>query len=353
MKQPGTLVRHDDREYLLVEGGFNAATRAVILLARPVDTEFPRNQEMTPLRWGTQGEWQPVARWTADELRIPDARHEARRELVSRIIDDYRGKRRAPEPVAWASEKDGSFAGKLEVSLPMGFAAIIHASRERAAALAGEEHVVPVENLAMFFTHLVREGYSGAVWNADQPVFFCVDEQQDLQFLRIGKSKAGDKVNMEILDATDSWAAYDGEEAIEFIDNTEACDARLVAAVGKQPVVGWPTDGRLYSAGPEFGAPIIITSGEEQDAVPHGVLFTSETAATEFIEDAEEDLTAFPVNDLEKFLTQTELEGCVVALNPGGHRASSGILWSDGERVVLDSFSGFWKLGAAGFEPAE
>jgi hypothetical protein len=353
MKQPGTLVRHDDREYLLVEGGYNAATRAVILLARPLDTRFPRNEEVAPLRWGAQGEWQPVARWTEQELRIPDPRHEPQRELAVKLIDDYRATRRPRPTVAWAAEKDGSFAGTLEVSLPMGFAAYVWPTKERAEAGAAGGALVPVENLAMFFTHLVREGYSGAVWNAEQPVFFCVDEQQDLQFLRIGKSEAGDRVVMEILDTTDAWSGYDGAEEIEFIDNTEACDARLVAAVGKQPVIGWPKDGRLFSAGPEFGAPIVISSGEEQDAVPHAVLFTSEAAATEFIEDAEQELKAFPVNDLGKFLTQTELEGCVAALNPGGHRASSGILWSDGERVVLDSFSGFWKLGESGFEPAE
>jgi len=353
MKQPGTPVRHDDREYLLVEGGYNAATRAVILLARPDDTLFPRNEEIAPLRWCSQGEWQPIARWTDTELRIPDARHEARRELVAQLIDGYNAARKPPAPVAWAAEKDGSFLGTLEVSLPMGFAAFCHESREAAAALAGEEALVPVENLAMFFTHLVREGYSGAVWNGEQPIFFCVDGLQDLQFLRIGKSKKGDSVVMEILDGKDKWSAYDGEEEIEFIDNTEACDARLVACIGKQPVMGWPQDGQLFSAGPAFGEPLVISSGEEKDAVPHGVIFTSEAAATEFIADADEELKAFPVNDLGKFLTQSELEGCVVALNPGGHRATSGILWSDGERVVLDSFSGFWKLGAAGFEPAE
>jgi len=353
MKQPGTLLRHDDRDYLLVEGGYNAATRAVILLARPDDSNFPRNETIQPLRWASQGEWQPVARWTETELRIPEERHEARRDLVTRLIDEYRAARKAPPVKAWAAEKDGSFLGKLEVSLPMGFAAYCMESRERAAELAVGAELVPVENLAMFFTHLVREGYSGAVWNAEQPLFFCVDALQDLQFLRVGKTKKGDAVVMEMLDARDGWAPYDGEEEIEFIDNTEACDARLVACIGRQPVMGWPSDGRLFSAGPEFGAPLVITSGEEPDAVPHGVVFTSEEAATEFVADAGEDLKTFPVNDLPRFLTQSELEGCVVALNPGGHRASSGILWSDGERVVLDSFSGFWKLGSAGFEPAE
>jgi hypothetical protein len=353
VKQPGTLVRHDDREYLLVEGGFNPATRAIILLARPDDTTFPRAGDTPSLRWGVQGDWQPVARWTAEGLQIPNERHAGRSALVQKLIDDYRAKS-APRPtIAWAVQADGCYAGAIEVALPMGFAAFCHESRERAAAIAGEEHLVPVENLAMFFTHLVREGYAGALWNGDRPVFFCVDEQQDLQFLRLGTTPKGDGVVMEILDPKDAWSEYEGAEELEFIDNSEACDNRLVECLGRTPVMGWPEGGRLYSAGPRFGVPLVIHGGEGKDAVPHGVLFTTEVAATEFSADAgsepgEEPLAVFPVNDLQAFLTQSELEGCVAALNPGGHRASSGILWSDGERVVLDTFSGFWKVAPGG-----
>jgi hypothetical protein len=93
------------------------------------------------------------------------------------------------------------------------------------------------------------------------------------------------------------------------------------------------------------------TAGE--DEMPHGVLFTNEEAASSYGEDNPAELTVFPVSDLTGFLTHQEMEGCVAALNPGGHRAASGILWSDGDRVVLDSFSGFWTLGPEGFAPLE
>ena len=65
------------------------------------------------------------------------------------------------------------------------------------------------------------------------------------------------------------------------------------------------------------------------------------------------ELTVFPVRDLVAFLTCDEMAGNVASLNPGGHRARGGLLWSDGEGVVLDSFSGFWRLGREGFEPTE
>jgi hypothetical protein len=357
VKQPGTLLRRDDRDYLLVEGGFNPDTRAIIVLARPDDPAFPLHAGAPPLRWGRQGDWQPVARWTAEGLNIPDERHAARSAMVQALVDDYRAASKPRATIAWAALKGDCYSGALHPALPMGYAALCHQSRGQAAALEGEEHLVPIENLAMFFTQLVREGYAGALWNGDRPVFFCVDEAQDLQFLRLGTTPKGDGVVMEILDVTDGWSEYEGAEELQVIDNGEACDNRLVECLGRQPVMGWPEGGRLYTAGPVFGVPLVIHSPEEKDAVPHGVLFTTEAAAKEFsadTEEGEEPLLVFPVNDLQTFLTQSELEGCVAALNPGGHRASSGILWSDGERVVLDTFSGFWKLGpGGGFELLE
>ncbi len=50
------------------------------------------------------------------------------------------------------------------------------------------------------------------------------------------------------------------------------------------------------------------------------------------------------------FLRSKVAEGHVVQLNPGGHRARSGTMWSNGDAAVLDSFSGFWKLTPDGFE---
>lgn len=353
MKQPGTLVRHADREYLLVEGGYNDESRAVVLLARPGDPDFPHDPAVEPIAWGHQGRWTPVARWTREELRIPDAKHGERRAQVRTILDEYLGRARAPLAIAWTARRKGGFAGSFEAALPMGVAVVCHDDREAAAAVEGVEELVPIENLAMFFTHLVREGYAGVMWNAERPVFFCVDELGDLQFLRVGPAVEGARVELEILDAHNAWEGYDGAEEIEFIDNREACDRRLVDVLGPKPVLGWPEGGPLWSVGPRAGFPIVVREGEGDDDVPHGVLFTEERLATAFRDDVSPELAVFAVNDLGAFLTHTELQGCVTALNQGGHRASSGILWSDGERIVLDSFSGFWALGEAGFEPIE
>jgi len=353
VKQPGTLIMNEDREYLLVESGFNSDTRAVILLARPTDPSFPPDEKAKPIRWAHQGEWSPVARWSESELRIPDARYEQKRERIGAIVNEYVERPREVATVAWAARKQDNFAGTLEAALPMGLAVTCHDTREGAAAISDTDDIVPIENVAIFLTHLVREGYAGAMWNGSRPVFFCIDQAQDLQFLRVGPGPKGDRVELEILEDDDRWTKYEGVEEIEFIDNREACDGRLAEALGKKPILEWPDDNRLFTVGPAEGKPLVLQPDKDDDSLPHGVLFTNEEAAGSFSEENPADLSIFPVTDLTGFLTHTEMEGCVAALNPGGHRAASGILWSDGERVVLDSFSGFWKLEGSGFQPLE
>jgi len=355
VKPPGTILRRDDREYLLIEGGFNPATRAVVVLARPGDPDFPAAEGQRPVTWGGQGEWLPVARWNPEGLRVPDERHAAHAPRLQALLEAYEAQRVAPPVAAYAVRRGGGWAGTLHAALPMGFAAACHETRAAAEATPGAEEVVPVDSLPMFFTHLVREGYAGALWNDERPIFFCVDEHEDLQFLRVSPPD-GDATEpvFEILGPAGRFVAYDGEQQIEFIDNRDECDARLVSALGRIALVDWPAGNRLWTVGPRLGEPAVMqppqdeASGEE--TVPHGVLFFDEDSADAFRREVSPDLVVFPVQDVAAFLATPPLAGSLAALNPGGHRASSGLLWHDGQRVVLDSFSGFWKYDHGRFE---
>ncbi len=351
MRPPGTLLQVDGQPWLAVEAGYNDESRAIILLVRPDDVRFRREGQAPVLRWGEQGHWQPVARWTAEGLVVGESRDESQRPAIEAALAEYRRRPRPERPVrAWAARGEQGFAARLEQALPMGVAAVCHEREQDAAAAEGARQAVPIENLAMFLTHLVREGYAGAMWNGTRPVFFCVDEAGELRFLRVGPDARAGGVALELLDESDRWQPYDGEDTIEFLDNREACDARLVATVGSLPVVDWPQGGAFWSLGAPDGTPGVLTEGEGQAAVRQGVVFTSEAAARAYGEDVAPALSVFRVEDLLAFLTHEEMAGCAAALNPGGHRARGGLLWSDGERVVLDSFSGFWRLGEAGFE---
>ncbi|MGQ0552675.1 MAG: hypothetical protein ACT4PU_05600 [Planctomycetota bacterium] len=353
MKQPGTLTRHEDREYLLVEAGFNTESRAVVLLTRPGHPVFPGQPGAAPLTWGRQGAWIPVARQAGGELHLPDSRHEPGRALAQKLIAAHVASHVLPKPVAWVTQQGESYTGTLEVALPMGLAVTVHEGAPPAAAASAEEQIVPVTNLGMFFTHLVREGYAGAMWNGEQPVYFCADDSGELHFLRVKPGPQGDTVELEILDERDAWEAYDGAEEIAFIDNRQACDERLVQFLGAMPLRDWPEDARLWSVG-RAGVPEVLAAAEA-DAPRHALLFTSAEAAQLWRDEAEDDadLAVFAVDDLQAFLTQEALQGCVAQLNPGGHRAASGALWSDGERVVLDSFSGFWQIAEGAFHPID
>ncbi|MCB9898933.1 MAG: hypothetical protein H6825_13090 [Planctomycetes bacterium] len=347
MKQPGFVLHHLGDDYLLVEGGFNADTRTVTVLCEPGNERFPQTESMRPVTWRDQGEWFPVARWSPLDLMLQDPEHEEQRVLLLDLVERYLDERPEPEPIVWTLADEHGVTGSLETVLPMGLAAPIFDDEERARQEADEsgQHLVPVHSPLRFLTYLTREGYAGAMWNRMLPVYACIDDAGDLHFLRVGRA-GRDKVELEILGADEAWDHYDGEESIEFLEQREACDARLVESLGRRPLLGWPVDGALWSVGPSPGAPGLVTL--EDDHVAYGLLFSTRESADDWAEDADEGWVSWPVSDLPGFLSSPDLSGCASLLNPGAHRVSSGVLWADGPRVVLDSFSGFWALGVGG-----
>lgn len=352
MRQQGRTVKLEGAEYVLVEDGYNEDTRAVVFLARAGDPRFVTGPSQRPVQLpDNPGEWRAIARWTQQGVHIPEAAHHEHREFITTTIDEYVGVTPRPAPVAWTLVEDDAFAGTLEPALPMGVAVPCYDNEEQAKNDAGRMTVVPIDDLRRFLNHVVRQGYAGAMWNAERPVFFCVDPNGDLHYLRVGRAGPG-SLAMEILDELDRWDSYDGEEEISFLDNGDACDERLVEKVGNKPLIGWPADGHLHSVGPEVGQPALFEDDTDTGSGRYAVLFTEADAADDFREDLDKDpaWVTFEVADAGTFLRSDVAEGHVVQVNPGGHRARSGTLWSNGELAVLDSFSGFWKLTPGGFE---
>jgi hypothetical protein len=347
MKQPGTLLEHAGEEFLCIEGGFNVATRTVTLLVDAASPTFPHRDEDSPITWRDQGDWYPVARWSAGEVLLPDPRHHEQSTLAGDVITHYLDEHPELPEAAWAVAEGEGYRGHLVDILPQGVAAELHEDLEAAQDAADGAELVAVHDIPRFLTYLAREGYAGALWNGAQPVFFCLDEEDELQFLRVGDGGGG-KVAMEILDPLESWMSYEGAEEIDMLDNAEACDARLVEAVGRLPLLGWPDDGTLFSLGPDEEHPGVVTVSE--DGLDYALLFADEDECKEWItEEVKEPWVCWPIHDLAGFLSLPGLEKGGAVLNPGGHRARRGVLWHDGERIVLDSFSGFWELEDEGF----
>lgn len=347
MRQPGTPLRHAGGNYLLVEGGYNRDTRSVTLLAAPSNEAFTHGEKARHVVWRDQGEWYVIAQWAVGMLSFQDEAYEAQRPLVEEVVERFLEERADDPEIAWAVQGMGGFLGSLEEILPMGLAAKVFSTEEAAAEVAGTDEVVPITNLAQFLTQLARDGYAGAMWDERQPIFFCIDGLGEVQFLRVRKD-ASQRMQLELLAETGDWVDYDGAEEIEFLENRESCDERLVSALGSQPVMGWPLDGKLWAVGPRTGEPGQVTSDE--DDVVYGVLFSKEELAREWNQEVEPSWIAFLVDDLPGFLSHDALAGHGGLLNPGSHRVQSGVLWRDGERVVLDSFSGFWAFESGRFQ---
>lgn len=351
MKRPGTLQEHQGQTYLCIEGGFNADSRSVTLLATSDDPHFPPAEGVRPISWLDQGDWYPVARKLGNELALQDERHHDELVYADEVIEHYLADTPPDPEVAWVLEGVTGYHGALQDILPQGLAVLVFEDLAAAAALleqrradgqasAGEE-LVPVTHLPGFLTHLAREGYAGALWRGSQPIFFCVDDESALQFLRLGEGAGeGGGLQMEILDAQDGWSPYEGAEEIGFLDNGDACDARLAQVLGEIPLLDWPEAGSFWSAGPARGQPGIITV--EEDGLDYGLLFGDEAQANEWLEELDQPWMSWPVPDLIEWLGHEALVERGGLLNPGSHRARRAVVWGDGDRVVVDSFSGFW-----------
>jgi hypothetical protein len=350
MNLPGTPLRHAGGNYLLVEGGYNHDTRAITLLAEPDNEDFEHPEKANRVVWCDQGEWFPIAQWAVGMVTFQEGAYEEQRPLVDELFERFREEQQELMPSCWAVQGVGGLLGTLENILPTGLACKVFSEEEEAAKVAGSDELVPITNLPNFLTFLAREGYAGAMWNERMPIFFCIDGIGDLQFLRVRRTAAG-KMGMDILEWNGDWTPYEGAEEIEFLENREACDDRLVHTVGNKPVVGWPRDGHLWGVGPRTGTPGRIASEEEE--VVYGALFTEEGVAREWIEEVQPTWKVFPVDSAMAFLAHDELQGCGGLLNPGSHRVNSGVLWGDDEKVVLDSYSGFWSLDDGEFQPVE
>jgi hypothetical protein len=350
MKLPGTPLRHAGGNYLLVEGGYSHDTRTITLLAEPDSGGFAHPERAQRVVWGEQGEWYPISQWAVGMVTLQEEPYAEQRALIDEVFDRFRTEQQELPTIAWAVQGEGGFTGTLETILPMGLAVKVFDEEESAAEVSGTEEVVPITNLPNFLTHLAREGYAGAMWNGRQPVFFCIDSMSELQFLRVRRSDGG-AMKMDTLDEYGDWLQYEGAEEIEMLENQEACDSRLVATVGSRPVMSWPVDGEFWSVGPKGGMPGLITN--EEDELTYGILFVDEDEAREWRDDTDSPWVSFPVGSVEEFLDHESLEGRGALLNPGSHRVHTGILWRDGDRVVLDSYSGFWVLDGDEFEQVQ
>jgi len=351
VKQPGIPIEHDSEEYLVVEGGYSLHTRSLSLLARPGNALFPREAELKPITWCDQGDWFPVARQAVGLTQFSSSDDEQHRDLVETLLERFVQDQPEPREVAWVSLGDnGEPLGTLEKVVPMGLVVAIHEDEQAAHEADDAASVEAITNVPVYLTHLARNGYAGALWNGQQPVFFCTDENSELQFLRLRRGGQG-KVEMDILEADGSWSDYEGAEEIEFLDNRDACDDRLVATYGDEPLFDWPDDDAFWSVGPSEAEPGRVTAPE--DGLDYVLLFSEEEEAKAWLEDSEHAWKLIEVPDAAEFLADPGLNGLAALINPGAHRVRSGVLWLDGESLVLDSFSGFWLRDDDGFAKAE
>lgn len=359
------------QEYLVREeedGG--GATRVVVFVrgagAEAMETSVPasgvpRPQEEGPdwlggLAWGTEAppDWEPAlvhegGDYQTLEGSTPRDSWALRKVLQAFLSGGERTPARDARGYFQLVSKEGP-AFEIARAHTSGLAALVYSTREAAQAAKdarpeGEGlRVEAVADLSIHLRECARTGFAGAILDESWPIYFFLDDDGDLKFLKLAARL--ETVESTLLDARGEWYPYEGELGIDLLDNQDAGDRLMVERLGGAPFVGYEPGMEFYHLAGDSG-PLTMAIGKDlgdTSIVLPLVVDTDEGRA--FLKQHGHDLAdRVPIGDLVVFMNEARARGVRVVLHPGENRACRAELWADGDsRVILDSYSGFWRL---------
>jgi hypothetical protein len=359
-----TRILHGDDEYLFVEAPGDDAGPSLLILARP-DNPRAVPEGSAPTHQSEHGTWCPVARFDGEELLLapdpPAGLAERLREMLPRYIEQQRQKIATAKHSCWYVLADGHVLHSLHPAQPAGL--LLKLYREESAARAaltaqgGAGSVLPTGELREFLELRAEEGFAGALLDEREIVFFFLDEQSRIQFVKVRAVEGEAKVESELLDERSRWQPYEGDEKLDTLFDPDQWDRLMKRTLGPIPFVGYG-DGLVafyFAGGHRHDEPLFVNDPDGENGERILPLFHDVASAEAFR--AREKLgkaTLQRVQDLRALVTHATDAGAVARLQPGDHRARGGALWTDEEGVLLDSFSGLWRSrDGRTFEPVE
>ncbi|MBI4878163.1 MAG: hypothetical protein HY812_00675 [Planctomycetes bacterium] len=357
MRKRRVRILHEGHEYYLVDRGRTPSARTITLLKR-LEQDGASAGGAVLVRTDI-GDCLAIARWSGGAVDVAEG-HESLREMFQQVVDRYLEEFRVGRAARAGKPHFFLSAGRLPLytlarAQPDGLSVLVFSSREgarRAAAVRQAEEQQPIEveeagDLADYLAARATEGFAGAMLDDADPIFFCLDETGMPRFLRLKMDAARNRVEHLLLDSSGSWSAYEGEEEILPEIDQEAADRYMVDRLGDVPFFGFRAGMRfcrLARLG-DSERPVAIELADEPIAggQPFCPLFHDPEQGKAFLDENRlEGYEPVVVDDLRSLAAWCRLERRVLILQPDGHRARGGTLWLDGERVVLDSFSGLW-----------
>jgi hypothetical protein len=365
-----TRVLHNEHEYLIVDERPVGQPRSLTFLVRPDDPAFKTATAETVLLT-TLGKWSPIGVWEADECRALSEAGNAflgtLNEVAARYFAEATARTASQTTVYYFATVHSQIVFSLTAAQPDGLTARLFTSEERAksalADYAGDASL-KVESFTDLYDLLFRlaeQGFAGAVLDDREPIYFCSDADSRPQFLLLRLSEERE-VEQFLLRADGTWAVYEGELELELFSDQDSHDHTMTQHLGQVPFFGYAPGMPFFAAFAKHGSkrPLAVadTDGDaDQEAETRVVpIFFDLELAEDYLSTHDlGDHELRPLENLYEFIEEAERNGQRVVLQPEGHRARSGSLWTRGQDVILDSFSGFWSSADRGahFEVAQ
>ncbi len=355
-------VIHDSSEYCVMDSLSSDGVREITVLIEPESPIVTRKKQAV-LVPTTEGARVPVMRWIdgSSEPLIDLTKQQARdleSVIDSFLVDPPRNRKKEGGAVFYYnSSRYGDHLFTLSAAHPHGLAVNLYTSGDEAekraldvSAERGQYETRRTDDIQEFLCRTANEGYAGAVLDECSPIYFCLDSEGTLRFLMIIQDE--DEEPIEVLLQPDGrWLPHESGMELNLFGDQADFDAASQRHLGDVPFLGWEGGKAGFVTIEAMDAPDTPKRFPLNEAVAAGdceemaVLFLDSKNAVEFMQGrGVMSYSIADVLDVPDFIEKASQEGLAVVLEPGNHRVRSGIFWFTEGRVILDSFSGFWKL---------
>lgn len=359
---------HDQEEFYLLDGESEEERCRTVTVLVTCD-RVPGFEETSHLAIPTdKGHRVAVARWIDDRVEALVETGPEKLQVYKAVLKNYLEDCLAGDSttgVAYFYEKVGhDLVYTISQSHPHGLAIRIYSRKELAAgqASAPDAEGRPVEtlqtnNLPELLARAFNEGYAGAILDECEPIYFFIDEKEALHFLRLSQN-SDEEIEETLLDARGEWRMPFDVLDLEIVEDQDLFDRIMIRRLGEIPFLRGDeadgTDPLLFCAIEKASEPGRLMGFEmEESSSPASTrrmaaIFFDHRSALEFMDGRDmDDFVIVDVDDFGTLLRSAAGDDLTVFLEPGGHRSASGIFWLNGDDVILDSFSGFWKIDAS------
>jgi hypothetical protein len=347
-----TRVLHADEEYLVVEEAGEPLAPRMQILSRPSNPVFEVDED-SPMVGTDQGPWCLLAQYDQGTLRPTRPQSDDQLNLLREMLKQFLAHRAVQNQKA----QDACFYLQVEDrpiylvhhAQPAGLliALFRHEEDGRKALqeMGREGRVISTGSLRDFLGLRAEEGFAGALLDDIEPIYWCVDKEEMLQFLKLRPDVSQQELEGHTLNGSGRWDDFDGSRDLEFYDDQDTWDSLMRHFLGPTPYLGYQENPTFFALQREDDW-LEILDDEENPMVP---LFHERAAAEQFQLELElQKVELVEVKDLPQLLQQVASTQATAQLQPGDHRARSGALWMNGESLVLQTFSGFWNSGDQG-----